>query len=345
MPQGPGRYASAAPRSGALRASASGGALVVEVVPRSPYRLSHRRWPDGVARTREGIYERFLHIDERPVLIRAWEGPGPAVSIAAMPVPPAWLDRRAFAGERAGRDELEVALDCGRRALGVDDDLSEFHAAHKRDPLVGPLIRRRPWLRPRRAAQLWDALLVAITEQLIESGEAAVIQRRIVARWGASMRVPGARRPLRDVPSAATIAALSPAEITACGLAPKRALAMIKVAREVASGRCDLSTPACNDRLIRISEIGPWTLQCLGLNGRGDLDSLPAGDLAYVKLVGHLSGIGRRATTAEVEEFYAPYAPYRGIVGLHTLSGGLVSRLPAAPPLKYHPANPELEAA
>ncbi len=322
-----------------------GGSLVIELLPRSPFRLPGGRWPDGVARTRRGVYERLLRIDRRPVLVRAWPGPGAAVSIAAMPVPPAWLDLRPLGAERAGREQLEAALDCGRRALGVDDDLSEFHARFKRDPLLGPLIRRRPWLRPRRAGRPWEALAWAITEQLIESGRALAIQRRIVGRWGGAIRLPGVRAPLRDVPSAASIAALAPAELAACELAPKRALALVKVAREVASGRCDLSDPSCNERLIRISEIGPWTLQRLGLNGRGDLDSLPAGDLAYLKLVGHLTGIGRRATVAEVEEFYARFAPYRGIAGLLTLAGGLTRALPAAPPLKYHPPNPGLEAA
>lgn len=340
------RYGNAADHRRYARAvSGPGGSLIIEVVPRSPYRLSARRWPDGVARTRNGVYERFLHIEGAPILIRAWQGPGKAVSIAAMPVPPAWLETRAFAGPVARREELEAALDCGRRALGVDDDLSEFHQRFKRDPLLGPLIRRKPWLRPRRSAQLWDALAWAITEQLIEGTEAHAIQRRIVRRWGSAMLVPGCRVPLRDVPDAASIAQLAPAELTACDLASKRAIAMIKVAREVASGRADLSTAACNDRLVRISEIGPWTLQCLGLNGRGDLDALPAGDLAYVKLVGHLSGKGRRATTDEVNEYYERFAPYRGIAGLLTLSGGLTRGLPAAPPLKYHPANPELEAA
>ncbi len=330
---------------GAAAAPGPGGSLVIEVRPRSPFRLAGGRWPDGVARTRAGVYERLLRIDERPILIRAWPGPGAAVSIAAMPVPPAWLERRPLGGEPAGREQLEAALDCGRRALGVDDDLSEFHAHFKRDPLLGPLIRRRPWLRPRRTGQLWEALAWAITAQLIESERALAIQRRIVRRWGGSVRLPGARTPLWDVPDAATIAALAPAELAACDLAPKRALALVKVAREVALGRCDLSSPACNERLIRISEIGPWTLQCLGLRGRGDLDALPAGDLMYLKLVGHLAGLGRRATVAEVEQFYAPYAPYRGIAGLLTATGGLTRALPAAPPLRYHPPNPEFEAA
>lgn len=329
---------------GSAAASGPGGSLVIEVRPRSPFRLPARRWPDGVARTRSGVYERFLHIDESPVLIRAWPETAGTISIAAMPAPPDWLDSRRLGGRAAGREQLERALDHGRRALGVDDDLSEFHARFRRDPLIGPVIRRRPWLRPRRAGHLWEALAWAITEQLIESHRAAVIQRRIVRRWGSAMRIPGVRAPLRDVPGAATIAGLAPAELAACDLAPKRALGMIKVAREIAAGRCDLSTPADDARLRKISEIGPWTLQCLGLNGRGDLDSLPAGDLAYVKLVGHLTGMGRRATVAEVEEFYARFEPYRGIAGLLTLSGhGRAAA--AAPPLKYQPASPELEAA
>ncbi len=116
------------------------------------------------------------------------------------------------------------------------------------------------------------------------------------------------------------------------------------MAREVASGRCDPLSPGADARLLKISEIGPWTLQCLGLNGRGDLDSLPAGDLAYVKLVGHLAGLGRRATVTEVEEYYAPYEPYRGIVGVLTLAG-LTKAFAGAPPLRYHPASPEFEAA
>ncbi len=263
-----------------------------------------------------------------------------------MPVPPAWLDARRFAGASAGREQLERALDCGRRALGVDDDLSEFHARFKRDPLLGPLIRRRPWLRPRRTAQLWEALAWAVTEQLIESSRAAQIQRRIVRRWGTSMRVPGARVPLRDVPGPAEIAALAPAELAALDLAPE------------ARDRADQGRPRGRRRALRprldprgdrrlgsISNIGPWTLQCLGLNGRGELDSLPAGDLAYVKLVGHLAGLGRRATVAEVEEYYARFAPYRGIAGLLTLSGGLSARVGKGRPLRYHPANPEFEAA
>jgi 3-methyladenine DNA glycosylase/8-oxoguanine DNA glycosylase len=74
-------------------------------------------------------------------------------------------------------------------------------------------------------------------------------------------------------------------------------------------------------------------VQCLGLYGRGEPDSLPAGDLGYLKLVGHLAGNGRRATVEEVEGFYAPYAPFRGLAGEFTLRG-LHGRVAQGPPLR-----------
>jgi 3-methyladenine DNA glycosylase/8-oxoguanine DNA glycosylase len=95
---------------------------------------------------------------------------------------------------------------------------------------------------------------------------------------------------------------------------------MVRCAREVAAGRADPFYPESDRRLLAIPEIGPWTIQCLALGGRGDPDSLPAGDLAYVKLVGYLLGLRRRATVEEVEEYFAPYAPFRALAGSFALA-------------------------
>jgi 3-methyladenine DNA glycosylase/8-oxoguanine DNA glycosylase len=227
-----------------------------------------------------------------------------------------------------------------RFALGVDEDLTAFARAFRGDSLIGAAIHHRPWLRPRRRPWPWEALAWAVTEQLIEASRAAAIQRRIVRRWGAKL-LPPARAwngpgPLRDVPSAEVIAGRAPAELASMDLAPKRALALIRCAREVVAGRVDPSSAADDRRLLKISDVGPWTVQVLGLGGRGDPDSLPAGDLAYIKLVGVLAGLGRRATVEEVEEYFAPYAPYRALAGSFALARwhGAVAE---SPPLRAAP--------
>jgi 3-methyladenine DNA glycosylase/8-oxoguanine DNA glycosylase len=117
---------------------------------------------------------------------------------------------------------------------------------------------------------------------------------------------------------------------------------MRAVARAVAAGRCDPADPAGDERLLAISNIGPWTIQCLGFFGRGEPHMLPAGDLGYVKLVGVLAGMDRRATVPEVEEFFAPYEPYQGLAGAYVLSG-LHHKVASSAPLRlvHEPLEPE----
>jgi 3-methyladenine DNA glycosylase/8-oxoguanine DNA glycosylase len=274
--------------------------LEAEVRPPSPYRLPSYGGEDRVMRVAGGVATRLLQVDGSPVLARAWQPAAGRVLFRAEPADPAALatprSLPVESGGPAGRAELEVAISRLRFALGVDDDLGEVFRAFRRDPLLGPLLRRRPWLRPRRRPWPWEALAWAVVKQLIESGRAARIQRRIVGRWGLRL---GAGR--------------APAELERLGLSAARSLALRAVARQIAVGRCDPADPRADRRLLAVPEIGPWTVQCLGLYGRGDPDSLPAGDLIYLKLVGRLARLGRRAAVEEVEEFFAPYAPFRGL--------------------------------
>ena len=310
----------------------------MQVRPRFTVRLPRSGGGDGVMRFRDGVLERLLHVGPCPVRVRAWQTRH-AVVLRAEPVEPQLAIHHGAAIEpcEAGREELELAIERMRFALHLDEDLTDFFQTFKRDPLIGAAIHRRPWTRPPRSLWPWEALAWAITEQLIELRRAKAIQRRIVRRWGPRV-APGRRteRPLLDVPSAALIAGRAPAELVGMDLTEARALALIRCAREVAAGRTDLDDPGDDRRLLAIREIGPWTLQCLGYKGRGEPDSLPAGDLAYVKLVGHLAGLGRRATVEEVEEFFAPYAPFRGLAGTFALAGHHKA-VAQGPPLRLAP--------
>lgn len=328
---------------------AGGGAeLTIAVRPPSPYRMP-RGSADGTLRIGGGVAVRLLHVDGAPVLARAWRAADGRVVLRAEAPDPARVSTWRPGGRAAGRqgaggdaaatdadaprasgEQLEIALERLRFALGVDCDLAEFHRRFRRDPLIGPLLRRLPGFRPGRRIWPWEALAGAVAGQLIEARRAAAIERRIVAHWGA--RLAAGRGQLRDAPSAVAIASRAPAELESMDLSPNRALALWRLAREVAAGRCRLESGAADRRLAAMPQVGPWTIQCLGLFGRGEMDALPAGDLGYLKLVGRLAGLGRRATVAEVEEFYAPYEPYRGLVGSLTLAG-LHRSLAQGPPL------------
>jgi 3-methyladenine DNA glycosylase/8-oxoguanine DNA glycosylase len=305
-----------------------------EVRPPSPYRLP-RGSADRTLRVRGGVATRLLHVDGSPVLVRAWQPARDRVRFRAEAVDPAQVSRpkiEAVASDRpAQQQQLEEAILRMRCALWVDADLSDFYRRFRRDRLVGPLIRRMPHFRPQGRPWAWEALAAAVVGQLIEAQRAALIERRIAGRWGP--RLGEGRSALRDVPGPTAIAGRAPAELEAMELVGKRALALRRLARDVVAGRCRIESPEYDRRLLAMSQIGPWTVQCLGLFGRNEVDSLPAGDLGYIKLVGRLAGLGRRATIPEVEEFYAPYEPYRGLVGALTLSG-LHRAIAQGPPLR-----------
>ena len=233
-----------------------------------------------------------------------------------------------FRAEAFDTEAAEWGLERMRFTFGVDHSLAEFHRAFKRDPLLGPVIRRTPWVRPLRRPEPFEALAWAITEQLIESERAEDIQRRIVWRWGRR-----GRHGLRDAPTPAELAARAPAELCAIDLAPRRAQAMVEASREVALGRVDLGEHERTwQRLLRIRNVGPWTVEKLAFHGQGRDDMLPAGDLAYVKLVGRMLRLGRRAEVDEVREFFAPYAPFQGLAGLYLLRGRRFV-MPPGPPV------------
>ena len=251
---------------------------------------------DGVMRRRGDGLVRFLHVHGEPATVRAWATRGACA---------------CGRGARAATAPRRPSSGCVSPSAPTTTSRAST-AASGATRCWGPILRRKPWLRPRRRPEPFEALAWAISEQLIDGGRAVSIQRRLLARHGAISPCGG----LRDVPSAATIAAASPAEMEACGLSPRRAITMVKAAREVASGRADLDRHEPTwQRLRTISGIGPWTVECLALHGQGRDDQIPAGDLAYLKLVGGLAHLGRRATEEEVREFFEPYAPYAGLAG------------------------------
>ncbi len=277
----------------------------VEVRPPWTFRLPRYGTPDGLTHVRGGVLHRLLHLEGEAVLVRA-------AQIAS--------DRVLFGVQARDREAASEALERVRRALGIDQDLRRFYDRFRFDPLIGRAVRTNPGLRVYGKPSAFEALAWAICEQLIELGRATQIQRRLISKLGRRCAVTG----LRDSPPAGVLARQSPAFLQSLDLSYMRSCALIRAAKEIAAGRVDLEHPDHERgwrRLRSIPGIGSWTVQMLGLTGQARLDQLPAGDLAYLKLVGRLrhGDPGARASEDEVEEFFEPYHPWAGLAGIHAL--------------------------
>ena len=286
--------------------------LRAALAPAGPFRLPRRTGLDRMLRRRGGVLERLLHEGEVPVRVRVCQpSPGSVRFAACSPT----------------RSAAEYGIERMRFALGLDDDLRPFLREFARDPLIGPSLRGRPWLRAPRRPEPFEALAWAICEQLIEYERAAAIQRRLLARFGRRWHHGGAGA-LRDLPEPGVLARTSPALLQSLDLGGSRARALVQAAREVAAGRIELDGgPTAShergwQRLRAIPGIGPWTVEMLALSGQGRHDQVPAGDLGLRKLAGRLlSGGDPHAVAAEheVRELFEPYGPWAGLAAAHVM--------------------------
>ncbi|QEC50160.1 DNA-3-methyladenine glycosylase 2 family protein [Baekduia soli] len=282
-----------------------------EIRPPWPFRLRGGGGLDGVLRRRRGgVLERVLHVDDAPAVVRVAQPSAGHVIVGA---------------RAARRDVAEEAVARMRFALGVDEDLRPFYERWRDDPLIGPSVRARPHLRVARRPEPFEALAWAICEQLIEYDRAAAIERAILHRLGRRAPDWDGTGTLHDLPAPSRLAGTSPALLQSLDLSAGRSLALVRVAREVACGRVDLRDPDHERgwaRLRRIPGVGAWTVEVLALHGQGRHDQLPAGDLAFLKLVGRLRSGGDPAARAgedDVRALFAPYAGWRGLAAAHAL--------------------------
>jgi 3-methyladenine DNA glycosylase/8-oxoguanine DNA glycosylase len=283
----------------------------VEVTPPWPFQMPRWLGMDRLTRRRNGVLHRLLHIDGEPVHLR--------VAVLA--------SGNVLFGARGAHPE--AAITAMRRALGVDQDLSEFHRAYRDDPLIGAVVRKKPTLRITGRPDPFEALAFAVTAQLIEYQQAAAIQRRIIRVLGRHHDASD----LDDFPDAATLADTSTARFESFELSAPRARALRRVAIEVARGSITLDPAAGEDavrdgwrRLRQIPGIGAWTVEILAVSGQGRVDQLPAGDLGYLKLVGRqLSGGDpfARAEEAEVRELFERFGEWKGLAGHYALHSAL----------------------
>ena len=224
--------------------------------PPSPFRLPalRQRGPDAAGRRRR----RHAAAAGRAAA-RSWCGPGsrPRTGSRCAPRRSTRRGRRARAGAAATSRPAGEARAARWRSSGcasrsaVDDDLSEFYRRFRRDPLLGPLLRRRPWLPPAPPP-------LALGGARLGGRQAADRDRAGGPRSSAASSAAGARgwaraaAALRDVPAAATIAGRAPAELGVDG--PRAGRARSPCARSPArspAGAAGSSRRRADRRLLR----------------------------------------------------------------------------------------------
>ncbi len=220
-------------------------------------------------------------------------------------------------GEDLSQKIIDQTAQHLRRMLTLDIDgrPAEAHLMEQ-DSALASLIQAYHGFRPLLLASPWEALLWAVSGQLIGVQQARVIRARLAQLGGRSLEVENQNFALP--PSPAWVAAYGAEPLRAAGLSHMKAQAIVQCAAGITAGRLPWTDGPDADRedipeaLQTVTGIGPWTAALVGLRGLGQLDTLPAGDAALQTMVGEQSPHPERLSSAALAARGAAWVPYRG---------------------------------
>lgn len=190
------------------------------------------------------------------------------------------------------------AIENLRRLLDLDADPSQLREAFADDPVLGPLIERRPGLRSPGARTPAEFALGVVLGQQISLAAARTVQGRLAAAYAAPEERPLARADgFHGAPDPALIARTPVDELRATlGIMGSRAETLRTLATAISEG-LDVGPGAdragTRAELLALRGIGPWTAELVALRGLGDPDAYPAGDLILHRALG--VGTGKEA--------------------------------------------------
>ncbi len=203
--------------------------------------------------------------------------------------------------------KLRALLDCGADPQAID-------AALACDPLLAPLVRRRPGLRVPGAVDGFEIAVRAILGQQVSVAGARTLAGRLVARCGPALANPRAGL-THAFPSAAELAS---ANLDGLGLTGARIRALHGLAGAVAGGAVSLdpgvdAAAACS-LLLELPGIGPWTAAYIAMRALRNADAFPASDLGLRNAFAHA---GLASDPRSIEARSQAWRPWRAYAVLH----------------------------
>jgi AraC family transcriptional regulator, regulatory protein of adaptative response / DNA-3-methyladenine glycosylase II len=180
------------------------------------------------------------------------------------------------------------------------------------DPLLRPLVRRRPGIRIPGTWDAFECAVRAVLGQQVTVAAARTLAGRLVARAGEPVvtAVTGLDR-LFPLPQA-----LAAANLDGLGLTGARIAALKSLADAVIAGRVAFDRPADEviAGLVELPGIGEWTAQYIALRALGEPDAFLSADLILRRMA---ATDGGALTAKELDRRAEAWRPWRGYVVMH----------------------------
>jgi AraC family transcriptional regulator, regulatory protein of adaptative response / DNA-3-methyladenine glycosylase II len=208
-------------------------------------------------------------------------------------------------------DELMHVVARARRIANLDADMEEPARQLGGDPVVGPLLRKRPGLRVPGSWDPYETGVRAILGQQVSVAGANTLAGRLVERVGTPVAGLDRFGLTHVFPQPATLAE---ADLADLGLTGARTAAVRGFARAVAEDSIRLDRSVGLDSLVssiqEIEGLGPWTAHYIALR-LGERDAWPATDLGLRR------ALGNQLRSRSAREVAEGWRPWRALAATH----------------------------
>jgi AraC family transcriptional regulator of adaptative response / DNA-3-methyladenine glycosylase II len=202
--------------------------------------------------------------------------------------------------------DLTAAVQRCRRLFDLDADPSAVDALLGEDPVLAPLVAKRPGIRVPGAADGFELAVRAVLGQQVSVAAARTLCGRLVAQLGEPYAEGWLLFP--------TAAAVAGADLSTLGLTKARANTLRGVATAVASGAVELDAgadrQATEAALLALPGVGRWTASYVVMRALGDPNAMPETDLV----------LRRRAEALGIEDLATrsvSWQPWRAYAAMH----------------------------
>jgi AraC family transcriptional regulator of adaptative response / DNA-3-methyladenine glycosylase II len=228
--------------------------------------------------------------------------------IEVRPVPKA--DALELAVHGLGAESLFGIVSRVRQMFDLTADPADVRAVLKKDPLLMPLLKRRPGLRVPGAWDGFEIAVRAVLGQQVSVAAARTFATRIVVTHGAAVVAP-VEGITHLFPNPEIVAK---ADLSKIGITGARARTLNSLATAVQDGKVDFANAEeLRAALVSVPGIGSWTAEYVAMRGLSDPDAFPAGDLVLQRMAGG----ARRLTERQLLERAEKWRPWRAYAVLH----------------------------
>jgi AraC family transcriptional regulator of adaptative response / DNA-3-methyladenine glycosylase II len=265
-----------------------------------------RRAIPGIERVTAGAYSRTISLD------------GVQGTVSVRPADGHALSARIRVPKLSTLPGIIARL---RRVFDLAADPLAISAHLATDPVLAPLVAKRPGLRVPGAWDGFELAIRAVLGQQITVAGAVRLAARLVAAYGEPMATPA--RDLNLTHVFPRPAVLANADLASLGMPRNRAATLSAVAAAVIADpdffRVNRGLEETVRRLRSIRGIGEWTAQYVALRQLREPDAFPAADIGLMRV---MAGEHGRPAAAELLARAEKWRPWRAYAAQHLWASG-----------------------